>query len=176
MSVRLVPLTAGEGPIVALQRPVVLIGRHPECDVRLDKPEVSRRHCCLALAYDLSFVGLRLGWVQRGENRPETLPDEWALSIWLSNRDLVRLFECAIEADLVLLAIGFNGPVRDELLEGLPVRFDAAGAITSDNRFCTDAPGVYVAGDARRGASLIVWAIAEGRKAAAEIDRALAVA
>jgi NAD+ dependent glucose-6-phosphate dehydrogenase len=54
----------------------------------------------LARAYGLSFVALRLGWIQRGENRPETLPDEWARAMWLSNRDLVRLFECAVEADL----------------------------------------------------------------------------
>jgi nucleoside-diphosphate-sugar epimerase len=78
----------------------------------------------LALAYDLSFVGLRLGWVQRGENRPETLPDEWARSIWLSNRDLVRLFECAIEADL--------GPRGVAIVNGLSnnsgTRWDLSGA------------------------------------------------
>jgi NAD+ dependent glucose-6-phosphate dehydrogenase len=50
--------------------------------------------------FDLTFVALRIGWVQRGENRPETLPDDWARSIWLSNADLVRLFTCAVEADL----------------------------------------------------------------------------
>jgi hypothetical protein len=54
----------------------------------------------LALAFDLSFVALRLGWIQPGANRPETLPDEWARVMWLSNDDLIRLFECAIEADL----------------------------------------------------------------------------
>jgi pSer/pThr/pTyr-binding forkhead associated (FHA) protein len=42
--------------VVALQRPVVLIGRHPECDVRLDLPQVSRRHCCVALAYDRLLI------------------------------------------------------------------------------------------------------------------------
>lgn len=54
----------------------------------------------LARAFDLTFIALRLGWIQSGENRPETLPDEWARAMWLSNRDLVRLFECAVEADL----------------------------------------------------------------------------
>ncbi len=54
----------------------------------------------LARAFDLSFVALRIGWVQPGENRPETLPDDWARAMWLSNADLVRLFECAVEADL----------------------------------------------------------------------------
>jgi pSer/pThr/pTyr-binding forkhead associated (FHA) protein len=52
MSFQLVPLIKGTGPIIALHRPVVLIGRHLECDVRLDSPKISRRHCCLAVAYD----------------------------------------------------------------------------------------------------------------------------
>jgi pSer/pThr/pTyr-binding forkhead associated (FHA) protein len=56
MPARLVPLKADSAPIVWLQRPVVLIGRHPECDVRIDLPQVSRRHCCLALAYDRMLV------------------------------------------------------------------------------------------------------------------------
>jgi NAD+ dependent glucose-6-phosphate dehydrogenase len=54
----------------------------------------------LASAFDLSFIALRLGWVQRGENRPETLPDDWSRGLWLSNDDLVDLFEAAVEADL----------------------------------------------------------------------------
>jgi NAD+ dependent glucose-6-phosphate dehydrogenase len=53
-----------------------------------------------ARAFDLTFVSLRLGWVQRGANHPETLPDDWARSLWLSNADLVRLFACAVEAEL----------------------------------------------------------------------------
>jgi nucleoside-diphosphate-sugar epimerase len=53
-----------------------------------------------ARAFDLSFVALRLGWVQRGANRPDTLPDAWARSLWLSNADLVRLFGRAVEAEL----------------------------------------------------------------------------
>jgi predicted component of type VI protein secretion system len=54
MSARLVPLNLGamSAPIIALQRPVILIGRHPECDIRIDSPKISRRHCCVALAYD----------------------------------------------------------------------------------------------------------------------------
>lgn len=52
MPARLVPLTAGSVPVVSLQRPVLLVGRHPECDVRFDLPSISRRHCCLAIAYD----------------------------------------------------------------------------------------------------------------------------
>ncbi len=52
MPARLVPLNAGTVPTIAVQRPVVLIGRHPECDVRVDLPKISRRHCCIVLAYE----------------------------------------------------------------------------------------------------------------------------
>lgn len=52
MPARLVPLAPGAAPTVSLQRPVVFIGRHPECDCRLDLPQVSRRHCCVILADD----------------------------------------------------------------------------------------------------------------------------
>jgi glutamate synthase (NADPH) small chain len=81
--------------------------------------------------------------------------------------------EREIRADLVLLAIGFSGPVRDRLLEKLDPAFGPDGAILADNCYRTSVPGVFTAGDAKRGASLIVWAIAEGRKAAREIDRFL---
>ena len=54
----------------------------------------------MSQAFDITFVALRLGWVQPGENRAETLPDEWSRSMWLSNGDLVRIFEAAIEAEL----------------------------------------------------------------------------
>jgi len=56
MSAQLVPLTAGSFPTIPLQRPVLLIGRHPECDIRLDLPKISRRHCCIALAYDRVMI------------------------------------------------------------------------------------------------------------------------
>lgn len=58
MPPRLVPLNpaAAAGPAISLQRPVVLIGRHPECDARIDSPQVSRRHCCVALAYDRVMI------------------------------------------------------------------------------------------------------------------------
>lgn len=56
MSARLVPLNAGVAPTIPLQRPVLLVGRHPECDVRIDLGKISRRHCCLALAYDRVMI------------------------------------------------------------------------------------------------------------------------
>ncbi|WP_435016234.1 FHA domain-containing protein [Tundrisphaera sp. TA3] len=49
---RLVPLEPGSAPEVELQRPVLLFGRHAECDIRIDSPQISRRHCCVAIAYD----------------------------------------------------------------------------------------------------------------------------
>jgi NAD(P)-dependent dehydrogenase (short-subunit alcohol dehydrogenase family) len=54
----------------------------------------------LARAFDLTFIALRLGWIQEGGNRPETLPDDWSRKLWLSNTDLVRLFDCAVEAEI----------------------------------------------------------------------------
>jgi nucleoside-diphosphate-sugar epimerase len=54
----------------------------------------------LAAAFDLTFVAIRLGSIQVGENLPESLPDDWARAMWLSNDDLIRLFDCAVEAEL----------------------------------------------------------------------------
>jgi nucleoside-diphosphate-sugar epimerase len=54
----------------------------------------------VAAAYGMTFLGLRIGWCQRGENRPETLPDDWSRSIWLSNRDFVQLLTRSVEAEI----------------------------------------------------------------------------
>jgi glutamate synthase (NADPH/NADH) small chain len=81
--------------------------------------------------------------------------------------------EFYLDADLVLVAIGFSGPVRRGLLEQLPLELDQRGNVQTDATFMTSVPGVFSAGDARRGQSLVVWAIAEGRKAAHHIDRFL---
>ena len=78
--------------------------------------------------------------------------------------------EFEIGVDLVLLAMGFVHPERDGLLHDLDVALDARGNVSVDERYMTSVPGVFAAGDMKRGASLIVWAIAEGRKAAAHID------
>ena len=56
MSFRLVPLIKKTAPIIDLQRPILLIGRHMDCDVRLDRPKISRRHCCMAMAYDRLLI------------------------------------------------------------------------------------------------------------------------
>jgi len=78
--------------------------------------------------------------------------------------------EHEIPAQLVLFAMGFTGPERGPLLEQLGVSITARGVIGRTDDFVSDVPGVFVAGDAGRGQSLIVWAIAEGRAAAAAVD------
>jgi glutamate synthase (NADPH/NADH) small chain len=78
--------------------------------------------------------------------------------------------EFNIPADLVLIAMGFTGPVRSGMIEQLGVALDDRGNVRSNERFETSVPGVFAAGDMRRGQSLVVWAISEGRKAAAAID------
>jgi glutamate synthase (NADPH/NADH) small chain len=82
--------------------------------------------------------------------------------------------EREVRCDLVLLAMGFSGAERGRLLAGLGVEFDLRGNVARDGSYATSAPGVFVAGDMGRGQSLIVWAIAEGRSAAAAVDAFLA--
>ncbi|HPN65209.1 MAG TPA: glutamate synthase subunit beta, partial [Candidatus Goldiibacteriota bacterium] len=78
-----------------------------------------------------------------------------------------------LEADLVLLAMGFTGPVKEGLIDGLGVELDARGNVKKDEDGKTSVEKVFAAGDVSRGPSLIVWAIAEGKKTAAGIDRYL---
>ena len=78
--------------------------------------------------------------------------------------------EFVIEADLVLLAMGFMGPVRDGMLEQLGVKLDARGNVATGEDYMSSIEGVFAAGDMRRGQSLVVWAISEGRKSAAAVD------
>jgi glutamate synthase (NADPH/NADH) small chain len=81
--------------------------------------------------------------------------------------------ERELPCDLVLLAMGFTGAERPGLLADLGVDFDQRGNVARDGFYATSVPGVFVAGDMGRGQSLIVWAIAEGRSAAAAADRYL---
>jgi glutamate synthase (NADPH/NADH) small chain len=78
--------------------------------------------------------------------------------------------EFELEADLVLLAMGFVGPERGSLLSQLGVRLTERGTVWRDDNWMTSEPGVFTAGDMQRGQSLIVWAIADGRSAARAVD------
>jgi glutamate synthase (NADPH/NADH) small chain len=81
--------------------------------------------------------------------------------------------EFSIDANLVLIAIGFSGPRRPGLIESLSLQVDSRGNVQTDASYMTSMPGIFSAGDMRRGQSIIVWAIAEGRKAAHHVDRFL---
>jgi glutamate synthase (NADPH/NADH) small chain len=101
--------------------------------------------------------GVRVAWSQpdaTGRRKMEEVPGS----------------EFEIEADLVLLAMGFVHPEQEGLLTELAVEFDARGNVKTDHTYATSVPGVYACGDMRRGQSLIVWAIAEGREAARGVD------
>jgi glutamate synthase (NADPH/NADH) small chain len=81
--------------------------------------------------------------------------------------------EFTMDADLVLLAMGFLGPVRNGMLEEFGVALDQRGNVATNADYMSSVPGLFAAGDMRRGQSLVVWAISEGRKAAVGVDRYL---
>ena len=86
------------------------------------------------------------------------------------NFELIPGSEFTMEADLVLIAMGFLGPVRSGMVDQLGVKLDLRGNVATDQNYMSSVPGVFAAGDMRRGQSLVVWAIAEGRKAAVGVD------
>jgi glutamate synthase (NADPH/NADH) small chain len=106
---------------------------------------------------DGRVTGLDLVEVQRTANGFENVPGS----------------ERHLPADLVVLAMGFTGPEPGGIVEQLGVELDERGNIARDESYETSLPGVFAAGDAGRGQSLIVWAIAEGRACAAAVDRKL---
>jgi glutamate synthase (NADPH/NADH) small chain len=76
-----------------------------------------------------------------------------------------------LPADLVLLAMGFVGPVHEGVLDDLGVDYDPRGNVKANTQdYATSEPGIFAAGDCRRGQSLVVWAISEGREAARQVD------
>jgi glutamate synthase (NADPH) small chain len=95
--------------------------------------------------------------------------------VWMQDGKFVKLegSDFDLDADLVLLAMGFVGPEKAGLLTDLSVEMTDRGNVARNADFQTSVPGVFVAGDMGRGQSLIVWAIAEGRAAAAGVDRYL---
>jgi glutamate synthase (NADPH/NADH) small chain len=84
--------------------------------------------------------------------------------------------EFTMDVDLVLIAMGFVGPVRNGMIEQLGVQLDQRGNVATDQNHMSSVAGVFAAGDMRRGQSLVVWAIAEGRKTAASVDAYLKAA
>jgi glutamate synthase (NADPH/NADH) small chain len=81
--------------------------------------------------------------------------------------------EFTLDVDLVLLALGFLSPVRTGMIEKLGLELDARGNVATNKDYMTSVDGVFAAGDMRRGQSLVVWAISEGRKAAEAMDHYL---
>jgi glutamate synthase (NADPH/NADH) small chain len=81
--------------------------------------------------------------------------------------------EFEVDADLVLLALGFLGPEKHGPIEQLCVKLDGRGNVVADQDYMTTIPGIFAAGDMRRGQSLVVWAITEGRQAAKGVDKYL---
>ncbi|MDD3296745.1 MAG: glutamate synthase subunit beta [Candidatus Omnitrophica bacterium] len=82
----------------------------------------------------------------------------------------IKASEFVIDADAVIIAAGFLGPEPDGILKALGIKLDSRGNIKTDSKYMTSHKGVFAAGDARRGQSLVVWALAEGRQAARGID------
>jgi len=103
--------------------------------------------------------GIKLNWVPQpaGPPKMEEVPGS----------------EFVIDAELVLLAMGFLGPEKNPLFEKLGIELDQRSNVKGDANKMTNVPGVFVAGDMTRGQSLIVWAIAEGRAAARGVDQYL---
>jgi glutamate synthase (NADPH/NADH) small chain len=99
---------------------------------------------------------VRLEWVDAGNGR-------------MDMREIPGS-EFEIDADLVLLAMGFVGPEPGGIIDQLGIALDARGNIGDNGEYATSVPGVFSAGDCRRGQSLVVWALAEGREAARSVD------
>lgn len=78
--------------------------------------------------------------------------------------------EFEVEADLVLLAMGFTGPIKSNLIDELDIKLTNRNNIETDNNYMTNIEGIFAAGDMRRGQSLVVWAINEGRAVATSVD------
>ena len=103
--------------------------------------------------------GVRLGWKTRDNERPQMVE--------IPNSD----FE--LDVDLALLALGFLGPEREGLLDELGTEMDARSNVSVNADYMSSVPGVFACGDARRGQSLVVWAIWEGRECARGVDKLL---
>jgi len=188
---RAVGETANEAPILATGKHVIVIGGG---DTGADCLGTAIRQGCASVTM---FEIDPEPPPDKGENptwpvwprlkRIESAHEEWSpdpRQYWMKSTKLVgderghvRRIEgvrsntgepFSMLADLVLLAMGFTGPVRGGLLEQLGVALDARGNVAA-SKYASSVPGVFAAGDARRGQSLVVWAIREGREAATAV-------
>ena len=98
---------------------------------------------------------MRLEWKQGNNGRPQMVE--------------VPGSEFTLDADLVLLALGFLGPEQGPIAD-LGLKTDERSNVAADANYMSSVPGVFAAGDMRRGQSLVVWAISEGRQAARGVD------
>ena len=104
----------------------------------------------------VALNGVSVNWVSGDNGRPRL--------------EEVEGSEFRLDADLVLLAMGFDGPEQDGILDQLGVEFDERGNIRTGDDRMSSVPGIFAAGDCRRGQSLVVWAIWEGRECARSVD------
>ena len=102
------------------------------------------------------LVAVRLEWVKGPDGRP-TMQE-------------VAGSEIELDCDICFLAMGFVGPEKEGMIDTLKLNLDTRGNIQVDDKYQTSVPGVFAAGDCRRGQSLVVWAISEGRQAARACD------
>ena len=121
----------GDGPITVDMTPM------PDGPYAVTKLVGERLGRSLARAFDLTFIAIRLGWIQEGKNRPETLPHDWARLMWLSNADLIRLFDCAVEAEIEdRLYVVVNGMSRNHGMRwDLSDAAELLGFLPEDNAF-----------------------------------------
>jgi NAD+ dependent glucose-6-phosphate dehydrogenase len=121
----------GDGPITIDMPPM------PDGPYAVTKLVGERLGRSLARAFDLTFIAIRLGWIQEGKNRPDTLPHEWARLMWLSNADLISLFDCAVEAEIedrsfvVVNGMSRNHGMRWDLSDAA----ELLGFLPKDNAF-----------------------------------------
>jgi glutamate synthase (NADPH/NADH) small chain len=106
-----------------------------------------------------SLVTVRIEWTKDAEGRHIFKEIEGTQQAW--------------PTQLVLLAMGFVGPEKRGAISDLNLEMDARGNVKTDGNYMTSAAGVFAAGDLRRGQSLVVWAIHEGREAARAVDKFL---
>ena len=142
----------------------VSVGKHIELTVeaadeasaREEVREIGRRLLANPVIEEVQVSAVPIEWMQGPDGR------------WAMQEVPESTFE--LQADLVLLAMGFLGPERNTMLEQLAVRMTERGTVWRDEQWMTSVPGVFTAGDMQRGQSLVVWAIAEGRSCARGVD------